>query len=401
VIDSQMLASRFQDLYGRRPRVWSAPGRVNLIGEHTDYNEGFVLPAAIDLRTYVAAAPRADRLVSVNALNLGEESSFDLDRSAASAPGHWLAYIEGVARVLEGRGIRLVGADMAVASEVPIGAGLSSSAALEISIGTAFLELSGTEMEPLELAVVAQIAEHSYAGTKCGLMDQITSVLGQRHHALLIDCRSLDVTPLPLNMPGVTIVVCNTKVQHKLSSSLYNTRRAECGQGMELLRKFMPEINALRDVSAADFQLHENRLPETIRKRCRHVVAENTRTLAAAEAIISGEIEELGRLMLLSHESLRDDFEVSCHELDVAVGIASSCDGVVGARMMGGGFGGSTVNLVDRDAIDYFRETMIRDYHATFGFDPDIYLIETADGICEVTRGPEPGCVDEHPNKDS
>lgn len=384
MIDLSALRSRFKSLYGTEPRLFSAPGRVNLIGEHTDYNDGFVLPMAIDRRTLVAAAARVDRRVRVRTLNLEETAEFDLDRPWTPRQRHWLDYVEGMARILEERGLRLSGADLAIESDVPVGAGLSSSAALEVSAGLALVSVSGASIDRAQLALAGQAAEHKYVGANVGIMDQFVAALGRRGHALLIDCRSLQWTPIPLNLPGTAVLICDTGVKHELASSEYNTRRRECERGVEMLREFLPGIKALRDVSLDEFNMYENRLSEPIRRRCRHVVSENVRVLAFADALRSGRLEEIGRLMALSHQSLRDDYEVSSAELDLMVSIAAGLgEATVGARMTGGGFGGCTVNLVRRAAVEEFQKVIRHEYSRVTNIDPAIYIVEAEDGAQE------------------
>ncbi|MFN2454973.1 MAG: galactokinase [Pyrinomonadaceae bacterium] len=374
----------FRELHGGEPRLFSAPGRVNLIGEHTDYNDGFVLPLAIDRHTVVAANLRDDRKVLVRTLNLNESAEFDLDQAAETQRGRWINYIEGVARSLEARGVKLRGANLVLQSDVPVGAGLSSSAALEVSVALALATLSGAKIDKVALALVGQAAEHHYVGIKSGIMDQFIAALGEAGHALLIDCRALSAEAVPLDTRDALIVICDTRVKHELAASAYNERRAECERGVVLLRQFLPDIKALRDVSVAEFEKYEARLPEPVRARCRHVVTENARTLAAAAALRQNDLAEVGRLMYESHRSLRDDYEVSCRELDVMVEIASSIDGVIGARMTGGGFGGCTVNLVRRSILKEFEERITREYKQATSLDPFIYETEASEGAKEI-----------------
>jgi galactokinase len=390
VIDAAALRQAFRDVYGAQdgaPRLFRAPGRVNLIGEHTDYNEGFVLPMAIDRETCVAARPRADRLVRIFSVNLNEHAEFDLDQPGERERGIWLDYVEGVAQALERRGVRLGGADLALSSDVPVGAGLSSSAALEVSAGLALASVSGREVDPVELALAGQEAEHTYVGAKVGIMDQFIAALGRAGHALLIDCRTLETQAIPVDTTDTLVAICDTRVKHELAASEYNTRRAECEQGVELLRRAgLTNIRALRDVSEADLERYGRALPEVVGRRCRHVVSENARTLDAAAALRDGRLEEMGRLMYASHESLRDDYEVSCAELDKLVEIATSLAGAtLGARMTGGGFGGCTVNLVRRDQLEHFRDTITREYTDATGRTPNIYVSEAGEGAGEVT----------------
>jgi galactokinase len=386
LINRETLKGAFIERYGREPRLFRAPGRVNLIGEHTDYNQGFVLPMAIDRETVVAAAPRDDRRVRAFSLSSNEEVSFDLNHPGAMRRGLWLDYLEGVAWALEQGAVQLKGADLMISSDVPAGAGLSSSAALEISTGLALTRVSGREVDGVTLALAGQRAEHEYVGTKCGIMDQLVATLGKAGHALLIDCRSFLAEPVPLDTTNALIVICDTQVKHELSSSEYNTRRAECEQGVSILREVLPEICALRDVTVADFERHEEILPEPVRRRCRHVITENERTLLAAEALRRKDLEEMGRLMNSSHRSLRDDYEVSCAELDLLVEIAGNFPDCLGARMTGGGFGGSTVNLVRRDALSLFQEAIHREYPRVTNISPNIYVSEAGDGAKEVTE---------------
>jgi galactokinase len=390
LIDATALRRSFLDLYGpaeKGPRLFRAPGRVNLIGEHTDYNDGFVLPMAIDRETCVAAAARPDRLVRVFSLNLNEHAQFDLDRPGERERGIWLDYVEGIARALEGRGVRLGGADLVISSDVPVGSGLSSSAALEVSVGLALASISGMEVDRVALALAGQEAEHTYVGAKVGIMDQFIAALGHAGHALLIDCRTLETQAIPVDTTDTLVAICDTRVRHELAASEYNTRRAECEEGVELLRRAgLSGIRALRDVSEADLGRYGDALPEVVGRRCRHVVTENARTLAAAAALREGRLEEMGKLMLASHASLARDYEVSCRELDVLVEIAMSlAPATLGARMTGGGFGGCTVNLVRRDRLEHFRETVEREYAAATGLVPNIYVSEASEGAGEVT----------------
>lgn len=384
MLEREAVGRAFRERYGRAARSFRAPGRVNLIGEHTDYNGGFVLPMAIERETIVAAAPRTDRTVRAYSVGLKEELSFDLDRPGTPRRGVWLDYVEGVAQALESRGIKLSGADLLIDSDVPAGAGLSSSAALEISVGLALTRISGQELDGVTLALAGQQAEHTYVGTLCGIMDQFVAALARERHALLIDCRSLEAAPVPLDTTEAAFVVADTRVKHELSSSEYNVRRAECARGVELLREHLPGITQLRDVSVADFRQHADTLPDPIRRRCRHIVTENARTLDAARALRTGDLDEMGRLMYASHYSLRDDYEVSSPELDVLVEIARGLDGVLGARMTGGGFGGSTVSLVRRAALERFARDLAEGYERETGRRPAILVSEAGAGATEL-----------------
>ncbi len=364
-------------------RVFAAPGRVNLIGEHTDYNEGYVFPMTLDFYTYVAISRRDDRQVHVYSQNYDQEYLFSLDDNQKRR-GHWSDYVAGVAHMLEASGRRLPGADLFIYSDVPVGSGLSSSAALEVSSALAFLSLWDEKMNGLELARLCQRAENQFVGMNCGIMDQFISIHGGEEKALFLDCRSLDYQLVPLPCKDVRIIVCNTMVKHELGASQYNIRRAECEQGVLLLKKYYPQIESLRDVSIAQFVAISDRLPEALRKRCRHVVMENERTLAAAESLQAGDLQRFGLLMNASHESLRDDYEVSCSELDAMVDIARQLPGCLGARMTGGGFGGCTVNLVRYSETENFCEEIEKQYFKRTQLHPKIYVTKPAAGAHEL-----------------
>ena len=380
----EKLSAEFSRVFEGRPRFFQAPGRVNLIGEHTDYNEGFVMPFAIDRHTIVAASRRDDTHVNIHALDLDERGSIDLRNEPRVRTKTWMDYVEGSIRSAAERfKFEPAGADMIITSTVPIGAGLSSSAAIEIAVGFAILALNDISVDPEELAFTGQMAEHNYVGTRSGIMDQFASVFGKQGNAMLLDCRSLERKYVPIADERATIAVIDTKVKHNLASSEYNTRRAECEEAVKILNKQFPDTRSLRDVTLD--QLNQGSLPETILKRSRHVVSENQRTLDAADAFQSGDFELAGKLMFASHESLRDDYEVSSDELDFLVDVASEVDGVFGARMTGGGFGGCTVNLARKASVEKLRETSIKLYASKFGFEPDFYIFEAADGASEVT----------------
>jgi galactokinase len=384
LIDVATLREVFRKLYKSDPRIFRAPGRVNLIGEHTDYNEGFVLPMAINHDAVVAASPRSDRLVRIRSIDFGETLEFDLDHPGPKRRGIWLDYVEGVAQMLIEQGVQLVGANLALQSDVPVGSGLSSSAAIEIASGFALWSIAGGKVDLVQLAVAGQKAEHEYVGANVGIMDQLTAATGRAGHALLIDCRSLDRELIPLDSSDTEIVICDSRVKHALASSAYNTRRQECEQGVELLRKVLPDIKALRDVSVEQFTRYQDLLPEPVNRRVRHVVTEDARTLQAADALRRNDFPLMGRLMFESHLSLRDDYEVSSVELDTLVEIASEVDGVYGARMTGGGFGGCTVNLVRKEAIGVLEERISARYLEATGKVPLIYVSEACDGASEI-----------------
>ena len=364
--------------------MFRAPGRVNLIGEHTDYNEGFVLPAAIDFSTWVTSAPRHDRTVSLFSENFSEWREFSLDDKDLHAQNHWSDYAVGVALAIERAGYRLRGAELRIRGEVPIGSGLSSSAALEVASGYALLTNSGLTVERIELARLCQQAENEFVGMRCGIMDQFASCHGQAGRALLLDCRSLKHKPLPLP-EAARLAICNTMVKHSLAGSEYNTRRMECETAVKYFAQHLPEVRALRDVTEADLKQYGSDLPDVIYRRARHVITENARVLAAGTALETGELNAFGQLMNSSHRSLAADYEVSCKELDLMVELARRVPGVYGARMTGGGFGGCTVNLVRAENVDEFKQTVARDYEQATGLAPEIYICSAANGVEEVS----------------
>ncbi len=376
VIDLSQLRSKFRAKYGTEPRIFRAPGRVNIIGEHTDYNDGFVLPCAIDFATYIAGRERPDRNIRVASLNFEHELEFDLDGINEPPAKDWTKFVQGVAMILERSDFRLGGADLLIESDVPVGAGLSSSAALEISVAYALASLSGQVIGGMELAKVGQAAENEYAGVRSGIMDQFASVLGQKGNALFLDCRSLEWSAIPV-FAG-KFVICNTKTKHDLADGEYNKRRAECEAAAAFLGKA-----SLRDATLDELKRAAD-MPETLKKRARHVITENTRVLAAVEAFRGNDLEEVGKLINESHNSLRDDFEVSCEELDLMVNLARQQSGVLGARMIGGGFGGCTINLFRPGEHRDFTSKIARLYERETGIVPEIYECEAANGACEL-----------------
>jgi len=380
-VDLDRLRREFTSTFSGAPLVFSAPGRVNLIGEHTDYNEGFVLPIAIERRTYVAAAVNGTSRVRVRSLTWGETREFDLRAPGPPRRGSWVDYVEGTAQALFSRGFSVVGADLLIDSNLPAGAGLSASAALELSVGLALARLGGAvEPDRVQLALAGQAAEHQYVGTLCGIMDQYIAALGRVGSALLIDCRSLETETVPLDLGEACVLICDTRVKHQLSTSGYNARRAQCNSACQLLREVQPQIRSLRDVTLADFEKLSALLPDVERRRCRHVVTENARTLAAAKALAAGDLPRVGQLMKASHASLRDDYEVSCVELDVAVEAASAEPGVHGARMTGGGFGGCTVALVEQGAVERVSRAVRAAFAERGWSEPELFASRASDG---------------------
>lgn len=384
MIDAARIHAQFETRFGGAPElIVRAPGRVNLIGEHTDYNAGFVLPAAIDRATFIAASPRSDRRVLVVAADLHEEDEFSLEHIERSGIRPWSNYIRGMVRALLVAGHEIGGANLMVASSVPRGAGLSSSAALEVATGYVFQIFHKLNILGDELALMAQATENHFVGVNCGIMDQFIVTLGQANHALMIDCRDLSyqAVPVPTN---AAIVICDSHIERSLAASAYNQRRAECEQAVELLKVHLPGIKALRDVTSQQLEKYGHVLPAVVRQRARHVISENERVITGANALRSGDIGEFGRLMNASHASLRDDYAVSIPEMDSLVASAQRVSGCHGSRLTGAGFGGCTVSLVDVDSVERFRHEVAANYLASTGRSATIYVTQASDGVGRI-----------------
>ena len=380
------MIAAFHERFGPtpQPRVFRAPGRVNLIGEHTDYNLGFVLPVALDLATYIAVAPSGDGKLRIYSEDRKEQREFDASSLGAVAPAHhWTDYPIGVAQELVRAAIPVEGANLLIRSTVPDGSGLSSSAALEVSSALALL--GGRQFAPLELAKLCQRAERNFVGMPCGIMDQYISVFGRAHSAVEIDCRSLGhrLVKLP---DGITFIAVNTMVKHALSGSAYRDRVRECAAAVEGIAAVYPDVKSLRDVSPEQFAGVAARLPDVVARRARHIVTENARVNRFTEASASGDVTAMGKLMVESHRSLQHDYEVSCVELDSLVDAALAIDGVYGSRMTGGGFGGCTVTLLRAEAAAGFRAGIAQAYQQQWGVTPRIYSCEPSDGAAEVIK---------------
>jgi galactokinase len=378
------MIQQFRERFGSAEglRVFRAPGRTNLIGEHTDYNMGFVLPVALDLATYIGAAPNAGGKLRIYSEHRSELLEWDLNAVAGLKPAHqWTDYPLGVAQELIAAGIPLQPANLMIRSTVPEGSGLSSSAALEVSSALAFL--AGRPLDPLELARLCQRAERNYVGMPCGIMDQYISVFGREHSAVEIDCRSLGhrFVTLPAE---ITFVAVNTMVKHALAGSAYKDRVQECAAAVAGVRQKFPEAQSLRDVTPAQFETVAPALPELIARRGRHVVTEIARVGQFVEASNCGDLTAMGALMVQSHRSLQHDYEVSCAELDFLVDTALKLEGVFGSRMTGGGFGGCTVTMLRPDAVPAFEHAIAATYHKQFAVTPAIYPCHPSAGAGEV-----------------
>jgi len=381
-IDPRQLAARFKEKFGQPPEwLVRAPGRVNLIGEHTDYNDGFVLPVAIERAVWIALRRRDDRQVMVHSLDFGNQGTFHLDelnvqdRSPADDPLRWLEYLKGVAWSLMQAGLELAGWDGVLQGDVPVGAGLSSSAALEVATARAFAAAGGLPWDGTKMARLCQWAENHWVGVNCGIMDQLVSAEGRADHALLIDCRSLEIWPVPIPH-GVAVAILDTGTRRGLVDSAYNERRSQC----EAAARFFDKP-ALRDVTLEMFVRHACGLDEVTRRRALHVITENDRTLQTVEALKRGELCAAGVLLGKSHKSLRDDFEVSSDALNAMVEAAAAHPACYGARMTGAGFGGCAVALVQADRGQEFLETVAEQYRQNTGNEPAVYLSRAANGV--------------------
>jgi len=374
------VAAEFQKQYGRPPRwIVAAPGRVNVIGEHTDYNDGFVLPMAIERYAIMAAdAATAPGKVSIYDTQFKESAAIDVSAPVTKGQPKWSNYIRGVLAGFQNRGQKIPALDVAFMSTVPLGGGLSSSAALEVCTATLIEAATGKKIDPIEKALLAQKAEHDFAGVPCGIMDQFISVMGKENNLLLLDCRTRKTELVPMNDPSVALLIVNTNVKHELGSGEYAKRRAECEAAAKILG-----VASLRDATADQLERAKGKMSEVVYRRARHVIGEIERTVHAAEGIRASNWPGVGNLMYASHASLRDDYEVSCQELDVVVEIAEDIGyqgGVYGCRMTGGGFGGCAVALVKADAVDAITKKIAADYKAKTGIEATIFSSRPASG---------------------
>lgn len=373
--------------FGKEPQVVAcAPGRVNIIGEHTDYNQGFVLPCAVDRFLCTSASLRGDDMAEVYDPVLGEEGRFSLSELSPGAQKGFLAYIAGVLWAARERGLEVGGVNLSIAGNVPVGGGLSSSGALEVSVATAGNALFGWELEPKELALMCQRAENEYVGMRCGIMDQMAAAIGREGHAILLDCRSLEANLVSVP-EGLTLVVADTRVRRELVSSEYNIRRLQCEEAAKLLRGILgKEVKALRDVSLEEWEEARDKVPQPLRRRAEHVITENERVLKAVEALKEGNLPRLGVLMNDSHDSLCRKYEVSCDELDALVGIARSVEGVYGARLVGAGFGGCVIIATKLDALGALEGALKGGYYFPRRLKPAIYAVRPSEGARIVRR---------------
>lgn len=374
----------YEARFDTHPLLIRACGRINIIGEHTDYNGGFVLPAAVDKYIYFAIGENGTEDCHLYAADIKQQHSFSINR-IEPCEKLWANYLMGIMQQLQARGIPMEGIDCVFGGNLPIGSGLSSSAALECGFAQGLNTLFQLEANLVELAQLAQRSSHQFVGIPCGIMDQFASLLGRAGQAIKLDCRSLEYEYIPLELGDCELVLINTKVHHELASSEYPVRVKECREGVTAIQKRHPEVESLRDVTLEMLEAHREELPEVIYRRCAYVIQENARLEEAAQCLAKGDIERLGELLLLTHKGLRDDYEVSCPELDFLVGFAEQFDGVLGARLMGGGFGGCTINLVRREAKEKFLKEATKAYFRQFGIHSEYYFVRPVDGT-EVVR---------------
>lgn len=366
--------------FGRKGTAFQAPGRVNLIGEHTDTSEGFVMPAALDLRTVSVLSARADAVANIYSANFQDQVSLELHALPSGPRRHWSDYAVGILWSLAERGVQSSGFDMTISGNVPIGSGLSSSASIEVAVAVAVLAHAGVAMEKTEIARACQFAENRFIGAQSGIMDPLASCCGVAGHALLLDCRSLQYEPLPLPEEAL-VVICNSMVKHALSDAGgYNARRAEVQEGLRILQQGHPEFRTLRDASEEQLRARQGEMPENIFRRCLHVVTEDARVLEAAAALRRHDVALFGRLMVEAHASMRDNYQASCKETDTLVELALQQPGCLGARITGGGFGGCTVNMVAKDHADAFVEQVRAGYRDATGIDAEIYRSNASNG---------------------
>ena len=367
-------------------RTFSAPGRVNLIGEHTDYTGGFVLPMAIDFETIATVEATADDTVYLSSANFDEVVTYDLNNFPVHGRKHWSDYPAGVIAMLRDRGVRVCGVRLQLEGNVPLGAGLSSSASVEVATAVAILTEAAFDLPPAQIATLCQRAENEFVGGACGIMDQFVITNGRAGHALLLDCRSLEYELLRL--PDTTqVVICNSMVQHEVAHGEYGDRRSEVEQGQAVLTKMFPHIKSLRDATLEDLEAARGAMSESSYRRCRHVITENGRVIRAKAALENGDMRSFGDLMYEAHASFRDDFAASCVEVDTLVELARGLPGCFGGRITGGGFGGCTVNLVEKEQAEGFRERLIAGYREQFGIEAECYLSSASDGaIARLSR---------------
>lgn len=378
-MESVSIKRKFEELYKSKPIIVRSPGRVNLIGEHTDYNEGFVLPAAIDKEIVFAMAPNNSNNISLYSVDLNDSIQVPVGQSEPT-PKTWANYLIGVAYQMQKAGHIIGGIDCVFGGDVPLGAGLSSSAAIECGFAFGLNQIFNFNISKFDLVKMAQMAEHEFAGVKCGIMDQFASMFGKQNHVIKLDCRSLEYEYFDFDLSDYRIVLCDSQVKHALASTEYNVRRHECETGIAVIKNYKPEVNSLRDVSIELLDQHKDELSPIVYKRCAYVINENIRLQKACEALQRHDFVEFGQMMYQSHDGLSKEYAVSCKELDFLVEVAKTSPDVLGSRMMGGGFGGCTINLVKLSGVEAFTALIAAAYEKETGVVPKIYIAKIEDG---------------------
>jgi galactokinase len=379
-ISPSTVLTYFKSRFGKEPLMVRAPGRINLIGEHTDYNDGFVMPGAVDREIWFAVSPSDNGRTIVHALQYGEDAELDISDPAVVTQPAWANYLLGVLRQLKDQNFSIQPFQCVVGGNIPSGAGMSSSAALECGFGMAMNLLNGHDIPRMEIARMGLWAEQHFVGLQCGIMDQFASTMGKRDHVMLLDCKTMEYQYLPFAQDRHTLILCDTRVSHSLADSEYNLRRQECEEGVRILQAHYPHIKSLRDVDEAMLRKHRDEIPSAVFERCSYVTGEIRRVMQAADALEQGDLQAFGELMFETHEGLSKLYEVSCKELDFLVEQARTSPGVLGARMMGGGFGGCTINLVETDEVEGFLAKVKASYREAFDREPGIYTVSLVEG---------------------
>ena len=383
MIDKKVIKDCFTKYFGEgEPRFFTAPGRINIIGEHTDYNGGFVLPGAVDKAITMAIQPNGTDIVNLISID-HEEAALFFRIGGPQPKEQWASYFYGVIEEMRQRGAKVGGFNAVFGGDVPLGAGMSSSAALESCIGTALNAIFDLKFTKEELAKIGQMTEHHYIGVRCGIMDQFASIFGQKGKVVRLDCRSLMYDLVPFNPKGIEIVLIDTMVKHLLASSEYNVRRAQCEEGVAVIKKYLPNVELLRDISIEELEAHRSEIDPVSFRRCAFVINENKRLMAACAAMEKGDFEEVGRQIYATHEGLSEEYGVSCAELDFIVNIAREHKAVLGARMMGGGFGGCVIALVKKEGVADYVADVKEKYMVKFDRDPRVIEVTISDGARE------------------
>lgn len=379
----EQIAKKYKELYAGEPLLIRAPGRINLIGEHTDYNEGYVLPCAVSPAIYFAAGKRSDSKVCLNSYDYNSYCEFDV-RQKECPKEQWASYLYGITRIIQEKGCEISGFNCVFGGDVPLGAGMSSSAALESGLCLAISELYGLHLDKMLMAKIGQQSEHEYVGVKCGIMDQFASIFGKSGQCVRLDCRSLDFEYSKLDIKDCIFVLTDTKVKHSLASSEYNTRRSECATGVKALQKKYPEIKSLRDADLKQLQSVIGEITDTVYNRCKFVIEEDSRVIEACNALNSNDLTRFGELLYLSHNGLSKLYEVSCKELDFLVDQTKNMDYILGARMMGGGFGGCTLSLIKAGKLEEYKAAILPLYTKEFGHECKFYAVTAENGTSVI-----------------